>query len=142
MDFEFSVVEEGMYKLRLTHFNSARRIDFEQLIKISKDLNIYLKEIKNKIKVKTIEKGAIVYYRQAKKMSDNDNTIFSDIVNVLKRNGVISTDLPSQFSMHFFSDEVKEKYDYIFIIDEKNNPFISIKKELFKLIESDKNERE
>lgn len=142
MDFEFSVVEEGMYKLRLTHFNSVRRIGFEQLIKISKDLNFYLQKIKSDIKVKTIDKGTIIYYRQAKKLSDNDNTIFSDIVNVLKRNGVISTDLPSQFSMHFFADEIDRKYDYIFIIDEKINPFTSVKRELFNLMESEKNERE
>lgn len=140
MNFEFSVVKEGFYRLKLTHFNSSRSISFNQLISISKDLNEHLQEEKNRFEIKTIDKGTIIYYRQALKLSDNDNTVFSDIVNVLKRNGIISTDLPNKFSMQFFADKLDRQYDYIFIIDDKINPFLSIQNELFELIKSENNE--
>ena len=140
MDFDFSVVKEGFYRLKLTHFNSSRSISFNQLISISKDLNEHLQEAKNRFEIKTIDKGTIIYYRQALKLSDNDNTVFSDIVNVLKRNGIISTDLPNKFSMHFFADKLDRQYDYIFIIDDKINPFLSMQNELFELIKSENHE--
>ena len=123
MDFDFSVFKKGFYRLKLTHFNSSRSISFNQLISISKDLNEHLQEAKNRFEIKT-----------------NDNTVFSDIVNVLKRNGIISTDLPDKFSMHFFADKLDKQYDYIFIIDDKINPFLSIQNELFELIKSENNE--
>lgn len=75
MDFDFSVVKKGFYRLKLTHFNSSRSISFNQLISISKDLNEHLQEAKNRFEIKTIDKGTIIYYRQALKLSDNDNTL-------------------------------------------------------------------
>ena len=121
--FEFKIIQKGIYLLKLPHYNSIRNITFDELKTISLDLKNYLKIKNDELSIKTISKGSLIVLRASKKLCDNDNTIYSDIFNILKRTNIIASDLPNDFSINYFGYKTDDmNNDFIFIFDKNKNP--------------------
>lgn len=134
--FSFSVIDDGVFLLKLPHYQSSRNISYEQLKEISFDLRNYLIKVQREFSIEPINKGSLICYRYGKIICDNDNTVFSDIFNILKRTNIIESDLPQDFSISYFackSDKISN--DYLFIFDESKNPLNYIDKKLNSILE-------
>ena len=105
------------------YFPSSRSKSIEYIETIEKDFSNIVKLTKNCLNSRTVYYGSIFYYRTGEKVHDNDNTILSHLINVMKHNRLISDDMAFSFTIINVADKNKIKKSRIIILDKQKKPF-------------------
>ena len=105
------------------YFPSSRSKSIEYIETIEKDFSNIVKLTKNCLNSRTVYCGSIFYYRTGEKVHDNDNTILSHLINVMKHNRLISDDMAFSFTIINVADKNKIKKSRIIILDKQKKPF-------------------